>query len=1130
MKLYLYLFAFLFTLLSPVYADGSRYASESVLNSGKWVKLQISDNGVYKLTFADLKKMGFSDPNKVNVYGYGGWPVDEDFSKGYLDDLPQVAAYKGNDYLLFFGKGRIKWEYKTDSLIHTNNPYSMYGYYFVSEGDTPTKEMTVQASEPGASLKITTFDDYKIWEEDKVSVNKSGRELYGESFESNISQDFNKITVPGITNEEGKVALSFIAKPTSGSGYVSMSVDGNKVLNDIYLGTNVTDEYTAANEMNRIVTWSGAKSENVKVNIQYNTTSHKNVRLNYFRLQMKRQLQPYGGYTFFRSIASKNNASRFVISNANSNMLVFDITDGVNPKRMETELNGTEMSFSIPASSILREFVLVQPSQISSPATVGEVANQNLHGLAQQDMIIIAQPAFKAQAERLAEAHRVKDGLIVQVVEPEKIYNEFSSGTPDASAYRRLMKMFYDRKTSDADAPKYLLLFGDGSFDNRQLTDDWKGIDMSNMLLTYQTENSLNEFSYVVEDYFGFLDDADSLKSIAEKKVNIGIGRFPIRNIAEATATVDKVISYMENKDVGAWKNNLCFMADDGNAADTFTLEHTRQAEQLISVIEQDHPEFLFNKLYFDAYKKSFTGGQTSYPEVNSNIRKALKDGLLLLNYTGHGGTTALSDETVIKQSDITQFTYTRLPVWITATCDFTRFDDVKTSAGEDVFLVAKSGGIGLFTTVRVAYRGPNFSINKKLIEHMFKKKNGKRQTLGEIIMNTKCDLMGSNAEIYKLGFCLIGDPALKPAYPEYQMRVTSVNGTAVSGDPIPFRALEKIMVEGEVLQADGSLATDFTGLLSPVVKDSKVSVTTLDNNNMDRTLTYTDYPNTLYIGTDSVRKGKFSFTFTVPKDISYTNEHGKMSLYASDTENGNEAQGAFLNFVVGGTADTADKDTVGPEIRALYLNDSTFVDGGQVNATPFFVAKLWDKSGVNITGSSVGHDMMLIIDGSSSTSYNLNSYYEFIPGEEGAGIVKFMLPALEPGIHHAEFWAWDIQNNSTLYTFTFEVVEGLKPFITEIFASPSPAREQVTFRISHNRPESRMKVGIMVYDLTGRLHWKHEESGSSELFEAYEVSWNLTNNAGARVHPGVYIYRAAISTDNSKEATTAKKFIILGQ
>lgn len=1122
MKRILCALLFVFGLLTSAWADSSRYASESVLNSGKWVKIQVAEDGIYKLTAADLKKMGFSNLDKVAVYGYGGWPLDEDFSTTYIDDVPEVAVWRSADYLLFYGKGPRKWEYSSSdkSFIHTNNPYSNYGYYFVSEKETTGRTMEKAASAAGATLQVTTFDDYVLHEEELVSVNSSGRELYGESFTSTLSRDFT-ISVPGITNDEGKATLSFISR---GNGTITMNVDGNALISGSV--SVPSDEYEVARELYRERAWMADKGETVKVNIGYSTTGHKNVHLNYFRLQMKRQLKVYDNYTFFRSLSARGNASRFVIQGADASTLVFDVTDGVNPQQMETSLNGTELSFSIPASASLREFVVVKPSQIKAPVTVGEVANQNLHALPQQDMIIIAQPNFTTQAERLAEAHRTKDNLTVRVVTPESIYNEFSSGTPDATAYRRFMKMFYDRKTSEADAPKYLLLFGDGSFDNRKLTSAWKSaVDMSNMLLTYQTENSLSSQSYVIDDYFGFLDDADNKKSLQNKKLCLGIGRFPIRTVEQATQMVDKVISYMENKNTGSWKNNLCFMADDGSNTDGFMTEHMEFADQLAGYVESEHPEFLVNKLYYDAYKKDMTAG--TYPDVRSGLQKLLKDGLLLFNYTGHGGTTALSDEKVLTQTDINQFTYTHLPVWVTATCDFTRFDDLNTSAGEDVFLNKSSGGIALFTTVRVAYSRPNFPINDNVIRNLFERNNGRRRTLGEVMQATKNTL----SSVYKLGFCLIGDPAVKMAYPEFGMKVTTVNGQSVDGNSISFKALEKITVEGEVLDASGQLVTDFTGIVNPTVKDSKVTVTCLKNSNKDDSpaFTFTDYPNTIFIGNDSVRNGKFSFTFTVPKDISYSNLQGKMNLYAVDTESGNEAQGNFDNFIVGGTSDTAETDTIGPEIRALYLNDTTFVDGGQVNTTPYFVAELWDKSGVNITGSSVGHDMMLVIDESTVLSYNLNSYYELLLGEDGTGIVKFPIPALEPGKHTAEFWVWDILNNSTVRTFTFEVVEGLKPFLFDVIATPGIAREQVTFHLMHNRPESRMRVGIMVYDLAGRQLWKHEESGTSGLFENYTVSWDLTSG-GARMRPGVYIYRAAISTDNSKDATKARKFIILGE
>ena len=763
--------------------------------------------------------------------------------------------------------------------------------------------------------------------------------------------------------------------------------------------------------------------------------------------------------------------------------------------------------------------MLVQTNQtFPSPEVVGEVASSNLHGLEQRDMIIISAPSLVQQAERLAVAHREKDGLTVEVVTPEAIYNEFSSGTPDATAYRRLMKMFYDRSSSLGNPPKYLLLFGDGIYDNRGISGEVQGVSRSNMLLTFQSQESLNVYSYATDDYFAFLED-NSGSNFSRDKMCLGVGRFPIRTVTEATQMVDKTISYMENKDSGSWKNNVTFVADDGNNEDSFTTNHMKQADQLAEAIEEMQPGFLVNKVYFDAYKRSSLG---TYPDVHNEIEKLLKSGQLLINYTGHGSTTHWADESVWTQTDINNSSYKHLPVWVTATCDFTRFDDVTTSAGESVFLNPTSGGIALFTTTRVVFSGNNANLNKALIDNLFQEDANSRYTLGEAMMYTKRQLNDSN----KLNFILIGDPALKFAYPEYKARVTAVNGEAVSDEPFEFKALSRITVEGEILNPSDSFAADFTGVLSSTIFDSQSSITTLGNSS--EKFTYLDYPNTIYIGRDSVRNGKFSFTFMVPKDISYSNKKGKLNLYASSETK--EAQGSFFDFIVGGTSDTAETDTIGPEIRQIYLNDSSFVSGDKVNTTPYFVAKLWDKSGVNITGSSVGHDMMLTIDSMPSMSYNLNSYYALLPDSENEGLVQFSIPELEPGMHTAEFKVWDILNNSTTYTFTFEVAEGLKPNLIELYATPNPARDQVEFFLHHNRPESNLKVTVMVYDMTGKFLWSTEKSGSSELFKAYIVTWNLTDNGGRRLRPGVYLYRAAISTNNSKEATKANKLIILAQ
>jgi hypothetical protein len=1022
-----------FCSLVSVRANDSRYAAQSVLSSGKWIKIKVEQTGIYKITYDDLRKMGFTDPSRISVHGYGGWPLDEDFSFGahYIDDLPAVAVYKGADYLLFYGKGPVKWEYSgssSNTFFHANNPYATYGCYFLTD-ETEAKEMEKVSLLSGqAALNVTVFDDYRVHEEELYSVNNSGRELFGESFETAATKTIPATSpiakIEGITGADAKITMRFIARPKSAAGQAALNINGQELIQSNFPVINNSGNNSYIKAIDRIdtATWKGEKNETPRIVVSYNKSGDENVRLDYIRLHIKRTLRQYGEYTFFRSIQSIGNVSRFVIGNADSHTVVFDVTDGENPKLMETQLNGTELSFSIPAGD-LREFAAVQINQSLSGWTREEkgVDNQNLHAYRQTDMVIIAVDAFHAQAERLAERHRSdgRNSLSVLVVSPQQIYNEFSSGTPDATAYRRFMKMFYDRNDVEAKKPKYLLLFGDGAYDNRKLTHAWKEVVTTNMLLTYQSENSLNHYSYITDDYFGALKD----EKFTSGPIQLGIGRFPVRTVAEATAVVDKVVGYMDNKETGAWKNRICFVADDGNAADGFTLDHMKQANELgDSIITKNHPEFLVNKLFFDAYKKN-----GNYPSVRSSIQKQLKDGLFLINYTGHGNTRSWSDEDVLNQQDIAGFTYPCLPLWITATCDFTRFDGVPTSAGEDIFL-KKSGGIALFTTTRVVFSGDNFILNRRLLTALFERdENGDRPALGDVMRKTK-EYTNDN----KLNFILIGDPAMKPAYPEYRMKVTSVNGKPANETPDSLKAMSIVTIKGEVTDSRGNPATGFSGSLDVTVFDSKQKIKTLDNNNRGDTFEFTDYSGTLYVGNYLVKNGTFEFSFAVTNHISYSNDFGRMNLYAVDENSGIEAQGSYQNFVVGETAANPVQDNEGPEIRQLYLNDTTFVNGGKVNATPFLVVRLWDATGVNISSSAIGHDIALTVD-NPTVIHTLNSYYKLLTDADGEGIIAFSIPALTPGLHTAELRVWDLFSNSTVYTFTFEVDEGIKPVMSDI-------------------------------------------------------------------------------------------------
>lgn len=1115
---------------------GERYTDNSVLSKGNWVKIQIEQDGIYKLTSSELKKMGFDDPSKVAVYGYGGWPLEEDFTKPYVDDLPAVPVLRKDDYILFYGRGTTKWEaqIRNENFTHTNNPYSVYGYYFLTDGAEVKVPEQIKYDRT-TSERIETFDDYLLHEKELVSINLSGRRLFEKLSQS--TQTFNDFGNPdtlGIVEGEIYVDCKFVPLTTTSEaqGEITLSFAGNKLYNgntSLQSGT-----YTKGKDMELAQKYEYKAGDHLSVKLEYKKSQQPSTDgyVDYIRLNVKRQLKTYNEpYTFFRSFKSRNHISRFVIEGANSACMVMDITDPANCKIIETELTGSTMSFTIPESNSLREFVLIRTDRTDFPVPVskGAVECRNLHGWSNKDMIIISPSTLRKEAERLKEAHETQDGLRVEVVTPEEIYNEFSSGTPDATAYRRFMKMLYDKAASKEDRPKYLLLFGDGAYDNRFVTESWSKIsdkERENFLLTFQSENSLDEKSYVTDDYFGFLDDASNGKSVESCPVDIGIGRFPIRSVSDARKMVNKVIRYMNNEELGIWKNETCFVADDGSNADKVKKQandHMKYANGAAQTVEEKAPDVLASRLFFDNYAKDYSSSN-SYSVVTDEMNKKLREGLMLINYTGHGNTTSWSDENVLTLPMIDKFSYPKLPLWITATCDFCRFDALATSAGESIFLNEKSGGIALYTTVRVAYGSENDRINNSFLEKLFDQ--SMYPALGDVVRSVKADNKSLRSK--KLNFTFIGDPALKLALPSHKIRINTINGKDAVQNSTNFRAYDEVTVEGEILAPDNSIIDNFNGKLEVKVMDSKIEITTRNNFRNDTAFKYMDYKNLVYKGSTQVQNGKFSFSFYVPGNISYSGKAGKMILYASDSEQKIEAKGNFTNYKVQGTSDDPLDDHEGPEIVKLYLNDSTFVSGDKVNTTPFFYARLWDQTGVDITEGGVGHDVMLMIDNKPFTSYNLNSYYNNIFGRKGEGEVRFGIPQLSAGMHEAVFKVWDVMGNPTTYTFRFEVDESLKPFITNIVATPTPAKGNVEFHLTHNRPESQMKVGIMVYDIAGRLHWKHEETGSSELFKDYVIDWDLRNNSGSHVRPGVYIYRAAISTNNSKEATEAKKMIIL--
>jgi hypothetical protein len=1112
----------------------SAFASNSVLSEGKWVQLKVYDTSIYKLTFDEIKKMGFSDPAHVKIYGYGGWMLDTDFTKPVYDDLPEIAVYlyKGSDnvfnagdYLLFYGRGPQKWTYNAsgDLFEHENNPYSTFGSYFITEHAAGPKEMAVQHSAPVEGIAdqtrndIRTFDDYVLHEKDQTAIINSGRELFGESFSGNPTQNFT-FTVPGITHSPAKVSLSFTANPPQ-TAPVMLSI-GNETLITQNINKTTT-EYERAKLVNATATWTGNKTENSSVKVNYNSTGIS--YLNYIRLNVQRDLRFYGNaYTFFRNKSARNTILDYSIADAPTERQVWNVSDPLNSKLVECTADGNRLNFSTNPDGTIPEYALVDLSKSFPTPEIGStISNQNLHALPQTDMVIIVPAAYAAQAEKLAEKHRTLQNLHVTVVQPEWIYNEFSSGTPDATAYRRFMKQFYDRATSDDEKPQYLLLYGDGLFDNRHLTTAAAKMDPNNLLLTYQYKESVNEaYSYGTDDYFGFLDDNEGV-NLGSDKLDIGIGRLPVNSVEQAETVLNKLLSYMDNSHYGRWKNTLLFTADDKDAGDPFV--HVKQADALATYVEANQPQYMVNKAYLDAFQPVDVNGKTTYPGAKQKLLNALKEGCFLVNYTGHGATHSLSGEDLLNISDIRQMAFENLPLWITATCDFGWFDAIQPSAGEDILLQKNSGGIALFTTSRVVYSDPNFRINDQLIRQLFLKKDGKYPCLGDVMRLGK---WGVGTDNNKLNFILLGDPALQLNYPEWKVVLETINNEAVAPDvTYNFKALDRMTLAGSIVDEAGEPISSFNGNLQATVFDGQQNFESLTSYD-DTHFKFTDYPNTVYKGTSKIENGKFAVAFNVPLDISYADLAGKINFYAFDATQHADANGYFSNYTFTGTGDGLVNDSLGPEISQIFLNAPDFQPGDRVNETPFFFAEVFDEDGINITGSGLGHDLTICIDNNPSQTYNLNSAYQ--PEDAQGGTIGFSIPAIAVGNHELTFRAWDILNNSSTDSLRFTVVKGLAPELSMLSAQPNPAREHTRFTIEHNRPETVLTVEIRVYDLRGQLMWSHSETGSTAFNRLYPVDWNLTTNAGERVAPGIYLYQATIHSKEGKETSKAKKIVVL--
>ncbi len=765
-----------------------------------------------------------------------------------------------------------------------------------------------------------------------------------------------------------------------------------------------------------------------------------------------------------------------------------------------------------------------------APDLLGEIPCQDLHADGAADLIIIipADRRMQAQAERLAQWHGERDGLRVRIVAADQLYNEFSSGTPDANAYRRYLKMLYDRAATEADRPRFLLLMGDGAWDNRMRTATWTGYRPEQFLICYESDNSYSHTDcYVSDDYFTLLDDGEGGDLLGGDKSDVAVGRLPVRTVSQATAVVDKILAYAGNRNAGSWQNLIVMMGDDGNGN-----QHMKDADDVASMVEREQPSLEVRRILWDAYERTSTASGNSYPDVTRQIQQLMGTGALVMNYSGHGAATTLSHEKVVDVSDFAQAESAHLPLWVTASCDVMPFDGEAENIGETALLNPDGGAIAFYGTTRTVFQTYNRLMNMAFMRHLLDTSDGQPPTIGEAVRRAKNELIDGKSDLTanKLQFSLLGDPALRLSLPTGQVAVDSINGVALAEaeGPIALAAGTTVKVCGHVRQDEGTADPTFNGQLTATVYDAADTMVCRQNDaaQAPTAFVYTDRTHILFTGNDSIRQGRFSFSFTVPRDISYSDATGLIRLYAANTDRTRTANGHCSQFCLG-DSDAASDDEEGPTVHC-YLNSDTFVDGGRVNATPYFVAELEDTSGINATGNGVGHHLALVIDGQTSKTYNLNDYFTYDFGSHTRGTVGFSIPRLTEGDHRLLFRAWDMRNNATTKEFSFYVVDGLAPGVFNVDCTHNPATTSTTFLITHDRVGSFLNISIEVFDLNGRMLWQRRLQGTPSD-QYITVDWDLSASNGRRLSTGLYLYRVRLSGDGGQQVSKTKKLMVAG-
>ena len=1113
--------------------DASHYATNSVLSAGRWVKVSVSETGIHAISNATLAEWGFPDPAAVKIFGYGGAPVSTLLDEKQIDDLPQIPVLRTSSGLIFYAQGPVTWKEKNSNGVfykQYQHPYSTAGYYFITDrSDIETVALPSEHIPQGSGETVTTFTDRLFHETELFSPGETGNYLLGEDFRYNTTQTFDFNLSGWVKGSSITVMTGFGAMAPGGSCRLTFRQNGNSI--ESSSSDNISSQYAEYAHVNTVETTKKfvPGSEKLSYSVTFNYTGVASIaRLDYITVNYSRHLDMGGvSQLQFRTPADGSAESVYNISGYSQGMHVWDVTTSHAPVEVAYATSGTNASFT-PSSSGAREYVAFnEGGGFPSPSLVGSVANQNLHAEPIPDMIIITPGEFIDEARRVASLHEQADTMRVLVLDHSLIFNEFSSGAPDAMAYRKIAKMFFDRGTdNEGHRLGYMLLFGRALYDNRNITSVAQSLKYPRLLMWQSDDGYNDERSFCSDDILACLSDGSSTSNVHSRGMDIALGRMPVKNVSEAEVAVDKLVKYVTRPDFGSWKNNVIVLADDGDDA-----VHMEQSDTaIVRMMANGGENYVYNRIYIDAYKINSDGSGNKYPDARRQMFKLLNDGALVFNYVGHGNPVSWTHDGILTWTDINNsMDYNHIPFLFTATCEFSRIDASSVSGGEIMFLNERGGAIALYTTTRPAYISQNGTLTDRYGRQLFSRDdNGQYRRIGDIYRLSKNSINDTN----KLRYVLLGDPAMRLAYPTYHAVIESINGIEPTEENMPeFKARQLITVKGSIYDDNGKKATTFNGTVFPTLYDAERSVET--NGNQDGTkYVYDERSNKLAMTKDSVTNGEFSFSINIPSEISADNYRpAQLSLYAY-SEDGKEANGSNSNFYIYGYDDSVTGDTIGPDIKVMYLNNEDFTEGSDVNESPMLIAEVYDRSGLNFSSAGVGHQMTLLLDDVTTLS-DVSSYFtpEMAPDGEGSGgYIHYPLEDIADGMHSLRLKVWDTFANSSERTITFNVINGLAPKLYAVYAYPNPARSEANFYLRHNRPDAYITVTIYVYNLMGQLVWSTTESGRSDMFNSFPITWDLTDLSGRRLQRGIYLYRAGISTDGVQETTESHKIAITAE